>query len=170
MPLPFVLLLLVIAALRWKQMGRPMLRPLLYALLGFLLPLAIVGVFLVSHHSLGSFWYLLRVEMPFYQQLGRVSLRKLLALLATASIQTVALIALAIAVIKRDWGNWEGKLLVLGIFFGIASYFAQGKAFPYHRYPMLAHSSFCGPGCKSLRVCATREFCALWRLRALLLW
>jgi hypothetical protein len=29
-------------------------------------------------------------------------------------------------------------LLVLGILFGIASYFGQGKAFAYHRYPMLA--------------------------------
>jgi hypothetical protein len=39
---------------------------------------------------------------------------------------------------KRDWWNWEGKLLVLGILFGIVSYFGQGKAFAYHRYPMLA--------------------------------
>jgi hypothetical protein len=138
MPLPFALLLLVLAAVRWKRIGQPVWKPLLYALLGLLIPLAIVGVFLVSKHSLGSFWYLLHVEMPFYQQLGRVSLRKLVALMATASIQTVALIALAIAVMKRDWWNWEGKLLVTGILFGIASYFAQGKAFPYHRYPMLA--------------------------------
>jgi hypothetical protein len=41
-------------------------------------------------------------------------------------------------VMKRDWWNWEGKLLLAGILFGIASYLAQGKAFPYHRYPMLA--------------------------------
>ncbi len=59
-------------------------------------------------------------------------------MIATASLKTVALIALAIAVIKRDWWNWEGKLLVVGILFGVASYLAQGKAFPYHRYPMLA--------------------------------
>jgi hypothetical protein len=62
----------------------------------------------------------------------------LLKLMATTSVETVALIALAIALMKRDWWNWEGKLLVLGILFGIASYFGQGKAFPYHRYPMLA--------------------------------
>lgn len=138
MPLPFALLLLLLAAVRWKRMGQPILKPLLYALLGLLIPLAIVGMFLVSKHSLGSFWYVLRVELPFYQKLGRVPLRNLLALLATASVQTVALIALAIAVMKRDWWNWEGKLLVAGILFGIASYFGQGKAFPYHRYPMLA--------------------------------
>jgi hypothetical protein len=59
-------------------------------------------------------------------------------LIATASVRTIAVIALAIAVVKRDWWNWEGKLLVAGILFGIASYFGQGKGFPYHRYPMLA--------------------------------
>jgi hypothetical protein len=138
MPLPFVLLLLLIAANKWKRLGESMLRPSLYALLGLMAPLAVVGAFLISHHSLGSFWYLLHVELPFYQHLGRVSWSRLLGFIATASVKTLALIALAIAVMKRDWWNWEGKLLVAGILFGIASYLAQGKAFPYHRYPMLA--------------------------------
>ena len=47
-------------------------------------------------------------------------------------------IALVIAVMKRDWWNWEGVALALGVAFGLFSYFAQGKGFPYHRYPMLA--------------------------------
>jgi hypothetical protein len=138
MPLPFMLLLLLPAAMRWKHMGEPVLRPLLYALLGLLAPVAVVVTFLISHSSLGSFWYLLHVELPFYQSLGRVSWPVLLRFTATSSVRTIALIALAIAVMKRDWWNWEGKLLVAGILFGIASYVAQGKAFPYHRYPMLA--------------------------------
>jgi len=138
MPLPFMLLLLLPAAIRWKRMGEPVLRPLLYVLLGLMVPVAVVVAFLFSHHSLGSFWYLLRVELPFYQNLGRVPWPMLLRLIATSSVETVALLALAIAVMKRDWWNWEGKLLVAGILFGIASYLAQGKAFPYHRYPMLA--------------------------------
>jgi len=137
-PLPFALLLLLFAAFRWKRAGEPVLKPSLYALLGFIFPLAIVAAFLVSKHALGAFWYLVRVQLPFYQTLGRASLRTLLALMMTASVETVALIALAIAVMKRDWWNWEGKLLLAGILFGIASYFGQGKAFPYHRYPMLA--------------------------------
>jgi hypothetical protein len=138
MPLPFMLVVLLLAAIKWKRLSEPVLRLLLYALLGLMAPLAMVGAFLISHHSLDSFWYLLRVELPFYQGLGRVSLPMLLSLIATASVKTVALIALAIAVMKRDWWNWEGKLLVAGIMFGVASYLAQGKAFPYHRYPMLA--------------------------------
>jgi len=138
MPLPFILLLLLLATIKWKRMGEPVLRLLLYALLGLMAPLAVVAAFLISHHSLGSFWYVLHVELPFYQGLERISLAKMLKLIATASVETVALIALAIALMKRDWWNWEGKLLVTGILFGIASYLAQGKAFPYHRYPMLA--------------------------------
>jgi hypothetical protein len=138
MPLPFALLLLALAALRWKQEGESVRRPLLYALLGLVAPLAVVGGFLISKHALSPFWYLLRVELPFYGTLGRVSAWTLLKLMVTTSVGTVALITLAIAVMKRDWWNWEGKLLVLGILFGIASYVGQGKAFPYHRYPMLA--------------------------------
>ena len=40
-------------------------------------PLAIVVIFLVSKHALDSFWYVLRVELPFYQRLGRLPLHKL---------------------------------------------------------------------------------------------
>jgi hypothetical protein len=138
MPLPFMLLLLLLAAIKCKRMGEPVVRPLLYALLGLMVPLAVVGAFLISYHSLASFWYVLHVEMPFYQSVGHVSWPKMLSLIATASVKTIVLIAFAIAVMKRDWWNWEGKLLVTGILFGVASYLAQGKAFPYHRYPMFA--------------------------------
>jgi hypothetical protein len=137
-PLPFIFLLLVLAAIRLKQSGEPILRPSLYALLGLLIPFAIVGAFLISTHSVGSFWYLLRVELPFYKSLGRLSLPTLMTLVASSSIRTLALIALAIALLKWQGWNWESKLLVAGIIFGIASFFAQGKGFPYHRYPMLA--------------------------------
>lgn len=137
-PLPFFFLLLVLAGMRLKRTGEPILRPSLYALLGFLIPLAVVGAFLVSKHSLGSFWYLLRVEMPFYQSLGRLPFLKLMTMAASASVRFLALIALAIAVLQwRGW-NWESNLLAAGIIFGIASFVAQGKGFPYHRYPMLA--------------------------------
>ncbi len=71
-PLPFIFLILVLAAMRWKRTGERILRPSLYALLGLLVPFAIVGAFLVSKHSVGSFWYLLRVELPFYKSLGRL--------------------------------------------------------------------------------------------------
>jgi hypothetical protein len=137
-PLPFVFLILVLAAIHWKRTGQPTLQPSLYALLGLLVPFALVCAFLVSKHSIGSFWYLLRVELPFYKSLGRLPFPTLMTLVASTSIRTLALIALAIALLKRQGWTWEGNLLVAGIIFGIASFFGQGKGFPYHRYPMLA--------------------------------
>jgi hypothetical protein len=137
-PLPFALLLLALAVVRWKRRGEPITKPVLYALGGLATPLAIICAFLIYKHALPSFWYLLRVVLPFYETLGRVPAAMLLKRMTTTSVETVAVIALAIAVTKRDWWNWEGKLLVLGILFGLASYFGQGKAFAYHRYPMLA--------------------------------
>lgn len=138
MPLPFVVLLLVLAAWHWKQIGEPVWRPTLYASLGLLAPLMVVVAFLVSHHSLGAFWYVLHVELPFYQGLLSLSWIKLTGLVASGSVWTLGLLALAIGVMKREWWNWEGKLLAAGIIFGVASFFAQGKGFPYHRYPMFA--------------------------------
>jgi hypothetical protein len=80
----------------------------------------------------------LHVELPFYKTLGRLAFSKLTVLAASASVRALALIALAIALLKWDRWNWEHKLLVAGIIFGIASFFGQGKGFPYHRSPMLA--------------------------------
>jgi hypothetical protein len=137
-PLPFALLLLLLAAIHLKRLGEPLLKPTCYALLGLSIPFAIVFIFLASKQSLGAFWYLLRVELPYYQALGRLSFFTLMDLIATASLKTIAFLALAIALVKRDWWNWEGKLLATGILFGIFSYVGQAKGFPYHRYPMLA--------------------------------
>ncbi len=128
----------VLAAVRWKRTGEPITKPVLYALGGLATPLAIVCAFLIYKHALHSFWYLLRVVLPFYETLGRVPVCDAAEADDDNLGRTVAVIALTIAVMKRDWWNWEGKLLVLGILFGFASYFGQGKAFAYHRYPMLA--------------------------------
>jgi hypothetical protein len=137
-PLPFVFLLLVLAAIRLRRAGEPILRPVLYALFGLLVPFAIIGAFLISKHSVAPFWHLLRVDLPFYKNLGRIPFSVLLTLVASPSVKTLGLIALVIALLKwRGW-NWESSLLVAGIIFGIASFFVQGKGFPYHRYPLLA--------------------------------
>jgi hypothetical protein len=136
-PLPFVFLILVLAVIHLKRTGEPTLRPSVYALLGLLVPFALVCTFLVSKHSVGSFWYLLHVELPFYKSLGRLPFPTLMTLVASASVRTLALIALAIALLRWQGWNWESKLLVTGIIFGIASFFGQGKGFPYLRLPDL---------------------------------
>ena len=136
-PLPLTLLLLALAAFRWKRAGEPVVRPLLYAVAGLLIPFAVVVVFLAKQHSLGSFWYLLRVELPFYQMLGRKAWPKLFLLMLSPSVRILALFGVAIAMIRQKQ-SWETVLLATGILFGMASFLIQGKGFMYHRYPMLA--------------------------------
>ncbi len=68
MPLPFVLLLLLLGRDPLETAGRADAEAFALCALGLMAPLAIVAIFLVSQHSLGSFWYVLRVELPFYQQ------------------------------------------------------------------------------------------------------
>jgi hypothetical protein len=136
-PLPLTFLLLALAVFRWKRAGEPVLRPLLYAVAGLLIPFAVVVVFLAAQHSLASFWYLLRVELPFYQTLGRKTWPKLFLLMLSPTVRTLALFAIGIAIIRRNL-NWETLSLAIGILFGIASFMVQGKGFAYHRYPMLA--------------------------------
>ena len=68
-PLPFAFLLLVVAVIRLKRDGEPILKPTLYMLLGLLIPFAVVGAFLISEGSLASFWYLLHRGCPFTTRL-----------------------------------------------------------------------------------------------------
>lgn len=137
-PLPFALLLLVIAAFRLRQLGKPIVQPVLVALTGMCVPLACVGVFLAQKHALGAFLYVMRSVLPYYAHLGRHSFAYLLDNSMTSSVITLIAITVAIALIDRGWKNWETITLLLGVVFGTLSYFAQGKGFPYHRYPMLA--------------------------------
>src|SRR6202044_3276476 len=122
---------------------------------------AIVGAFLISTHSVGSFWYLLRVELPFYKSLGRLSLPTLMTLVASSSIRTLALIALAIALLKWQGGNWESKLLVAGL--NSASHLSspRERAFLTIAIPC-GLFYFCGWDCKSSLACATVGRLAFW--------
>jgi len=142
-PLPFALLLLAIAAFRLKRLGKPMVPPVVLAFAGMCVPLTVVGIFLAQKHALGEFIYVMRKVLPYYAHLGRHNFAYLLDNSMTSSIVTLIIIALAIAAFDRSWKNWETITLLLGVAFGVLSYFAQGKGFPYHRYPMLAFIMLC---------------------------
>ena len=38
----------------------------------------------------------------------------------------------------REWKNWERWALLLGVAFGVLSYFGQNKGYAYHRYALIA--------------------------------
>jgi hypothetical protein len=139
-PLPFGFVLLTFAAIRWRTLGcRKIAAPVLAGLAGIALPLLAVLAFLVHFHAVHAFAYILRVLLPYYSPLARITWAALSMDAFTPSLMTFLLLASAIALLLRSgWSDWEHGMVLLGVFFGMASYYAQHKGFNYHRYPMLA--------------------------------
>jgi hypothetical protein len=166
--LPFAFLLLAAAALRLRQLKRPVAAPLALSFAGISAASAIVIGFLAAHGSVSAFAWMMEKTLPYYAALGRQSFADLATRLMSPTVRTLLLLALAIAFLRRSW-NWESVMLLGGVAFGIVSYFTQGKGFPYHRYPMLAFLFlWCGvqfaaaireclPGAGSRRFMATKE-------------
>jgi hypothetical protein len=75
--------------------------------------------------------------LPYYADIGRNSLSYLAERALPPSIKLLLILAMLIVIARRRV-EWESAMLASGIAFGLASYFAQGKGFPYHRYPALA--------------------------------
>jgi hypothetical protein len=137
-PLPFAILLLVAAAFELRRHGQAVLAPLFAGLAGICLPLGILVLVLLREHALGAFWEVVRQDLPYYAGLGRNSVGYLLTWWMSNSVIALAALAAAITVVRKEWCHFEGAALLGGVAFGAASYFAQGKGFPYHRYPFLA--------------------------------
>ena len=56
------------------------------------------------------------------------------------SILPLLVPACALLTLKGDWCCPKQRLALFGIAFGVFSFCLQGKAYPYHRYPLLAFS------------------------------
>jgi hypothetical protein len=168
-PFPFTILLIVLTAIHLhkknqQSTNRAWLLPTALALLGLLVPLAVVIGFLLSKHAVASFVTVLRISLPYYATLGRRSYGGLL-LEISPSVWWFTLLIVPIVLwgpTTKFWNShlrvpgaeaefadenrngypykdpWESRIIVMGVLFGIASYLAQGKGLPYHRYPMVA--------------------------------
>jgi hypothetical protein len=160
-PLPFAFLLLILAAIYLHRHGRSFIGYVVFACCGLAAPFALVVAFLLHHHALSSFVYVLRITLPYYAKIGRPGYGDLLQLLMTTSLWVLTLGALLIVLHRRgtwtwelkprclgvlvghahderEWSTWEMKMVAVGIAFGAASYWGQGKGMHYHRYPLLA--------------------------------
>jgi len=135
--LPFALLVLVCIVLRLRHLKRPIGAAIALSLAGMLAAGSVIFAFLAAHGSVHAFLWMIRNTLPYYETLGRMSFPKLAALAISPTLRALLLIGLVVAVLRRAW-DWESLMLLGGIGFGIFSYFAQGKGFPYHRYPLLA--------------------------------
>ncbi|HEX3941496.1 MAG TPA: hypothetical protein VHX11_08445 [Acidobacteriaceae bacterium] len=128
--------LLVLVAFRLKSLGRPVLRPLLSSVAGFLLPGAVVCGYLLRMRALGAFFATMLGPALYYNAMYRRPLSYLLAHSIAPLGPLVAVWLIVIVAGRRRW-NWEEWMLAGGVLFGLISYCAQGRGFQYHRYPLL---------------------------------
>lgn len=149
--LPLGLLLIVLlAAVRKQRDGRGA-AMVLCACAGYLLPPAIVLAFLVREHAAGAFAHTLATVVPYFASLGRRPVSFLL-LHSVSPLMVLVILWVILRVVwflsKRSGGRWDWKeiersprleraALLLGALTMLAGFLAQGKGFPYQRYPFL---------------------------------
>jgi hypothetical protein len=161
--LPFGVVLLVLLWIHLRRSGRAVSKYVASGLAGWLLPGAACLVFLLREHAIAAFLDAVRGMWPYYARLDRQSF----STLAFRSISPLAsVLVLWLLLLAANWrarrgtgaANWEYGALLAGLLMGLASYFWQGKGFPYHRYPLMAF----------LLLLTTLDFVAALRGRGLL--
>ncbi len=96
----------------------------------------LVLVLLIHVHAVAAFWSTLRDVLPFYASLGHRPLSFLLAH-CLSPVVPLAAVWTGVLFLRRPALRLERSILLAGVLFGIVSYFAQARGFPYHRYPLL---------------------------------
>lgn len=132
---PAGLILVLLFVLRLKSLGRAVARPLLYGLVGFLLPGVLIGIYLLRVHALRAFVATMTGPALYYNGMYRKPLAFLL-LHSVAPLGPLVVIWLILAAVQHHW-NWEKWMLAGGVLFGLLVYCVQGRGFQYHRYPLL---------------------------------
>ncbi|RRA47628.1 hypothetical protein [Acidipila sp. EB88] len=143
-------------------------RALGMAAAGFSLPLLLAGCFLAHWGALGALAFVLRVDLPYHVLLARVPFWQLLRASSIASVAKLELLLVACWVACRIAGRVQlsgilsgsrpgdlhrrpgfpkpgssrdracERTLLLAVLLGLVSFVAQGKGFPYQRYPFVA--------------------------------
>jgi hypothetical protein len=136
LPLGAVLLLYAVAVCRRKQ--QPISSFVVWGALGLTLPIAAMFSFLWAMHAVRDFFAVMRDLMPYHAALARKPLGYLLVHSFSPLLPLVAVWIGCLFAHWRQWKNWEGVALLIGLSFGLSSYIIQGKGYSYHRYPFLA--------------------------------
>lgn len=105
---------------------------------GFLLPIAAVLVFLIQKNALAAFLSNTRQLIAYHASIGRHTALFLVAHAIPIAILPLVLLAFWIAAARLRRPAWEECILLLGACFGFVSFCVQGRAYPYHRYPLMA--------------------------------
>lgn len=131
---------LVLAALALARHRRavPWRKCLVYGFAGWLVPPLVVFAYLVREQAVGAFLRTMTGIAAYHASLARHSLGFLLLhSVAPAGPLVVLWVAIEIPEMRLDI-SWERLALLIGVACGLFSYVAQGKGYPYQRYPLIA--------------------------------
>ena len=116
----------------------PSLRLGLAATVGLLLPLLAASGWLAHLHSLGAFFSAARGLVAYHASMARHSPGFLLVHALPSQLLPLAMLSLVLLLLTKGWRRSEQLLTLLAVAGGLVFYCVQGKAYPYHRYPLLA--------------------------------
>ncbi|MDQ2833372.1 MAG: hypothetical protein M3Y50_06410 [Acidobacteriota bacterium] len=136
--LPVVLV--VMAAVRLRRRGQRWLGPVLFSTAGALVPIVLCLVWVWRRQAGAAFFAMLFELIPYFAHLGARSLGHLVlhsiyGVLLPVVLVWAVMVGLQVWVWKVDWLSWERAALLVGMCFGLASFYMQRKGYPYHRYP-----------------------------------
>ena len=130
-------LLLGMASQALRKRSQPVARHLLGGFAGLIIPFAAVLIFLAKKQAFHSFFTTMQGLDIYHAGIARHSVGFLLTHAIPPLLLPLTLLASWIAIETNYWRTWEGAAILLGIGFGFGSFCLQGKAYPYHRYPLL---------------------------------
>jgi hypothetical protein len=133
-------LVLLLAFIRLRRMGRPLGAYLWMSLAGMAVPFAIVLAFLVHEKATGAFIHIVRNLIPVYAVAGDADWVFMFLSILWPAWLIVSLVSacLLLALQPEISSCWEQQLLFVGSILGAISFLAQHKGFHYQATPFLA--------------------------------
>lgn len=148
-PLPLGLLLIVMMVVYFRRQGTKVRGFVGWAILGFSLPLFTCLIFLARQQAVWAFFHGLVTVVPYFASLGRKPFGYLLVH-SVSPLMPLVIVWLLLHMLRisgnrsdqvpdAGWirSKWERFALLIGAALMLAGFVAQGKGFPYQRYPFL---------------------------------
>ena len=133
-------LVLLLAFIRIRKLGRPLGAYLWMSLAGMAVPFVIVLAFLIHEKATGPFIHIVRNLIPAYAVAGDADWVFMFLSIVWPAWLIVSLVSacLLVALQPRISSCWEQQLLFVGSILGAISFLAQHKGFHYQATPFLA--------------------------------
>ncbi len=123
-----------LAAMRKSGGGRALHHGVAFVV-GFLLVMGLTLGFLYQQHVLRDFFGTVTGLMAYHAGIDRLPFAYLISHLIPSWLFPVVLVWLLLAPGSVGWNQWERGAILFSILSGVFSFVAQGKGFPYQRYP-----------------------------------